>query len=53
MVTRTASKYCNLVPLELVGWLMRRLEIKENRWILLVTDDNDCEVVAQLIMWAP
>ena len=52
-MTRNESTYCHLVPLEVVGWLMRKLEITEGQWVLVVTCDDLCNLPAQLVMRAP
>lgn len=53
VITRSLTKYCHIIPLEVVGWLMRKFHVQDNHWLLLVTDDLDGELAAQLVMRAP
>ena len=53
VITRSTSGYCNVCPVEVVGWMMRRLSIAEGDWLLLITEDPGCALAAQIVMRAP
>ena len=52
-VTRNVSSYANMIPVEVAGWMMRRLAVSDTNWVLVLSTDDMCELTAQLVMRAP
>ena len=52
-VTRNVSSYAHVIPVEVVGWMMRRLGVSEGQWVLVISPDDMGELTSQLVMRGP
>ena len=53
-ITVSDSPFSNVLPVEIVGWLMRSREEGRSRpWLLLITDDTTCQLALQLLCRSP
>ena len=43
---------CHVLPLEVVGWFLRRLNIVDGRWVLIVSSDINCTLASHINMRA-
>lgn len=53
VITRGPSRYAKLLPVEVLGWLLRSLLVFEGCWVLIGTADDSCEIATQLSMRGP
>ena len=49
-VTISASQYCHVLPCELAGWVVRRLQLQADvPWLLVITTDPSARLAAALL----